>query len=116
MTASPADRPALVGRYRISDHLASSAIDDVYKGFDPLIERPVVVRVFRLRLADPAGENAIKRTFYDEMQTAGALVHHGIATLYDAGETPDGLFTAVEFLEARTLASLLAAGFDRDIL
>ena len=39
MTASPADRPALVGRYRISDHLASSAIDDVYKGFDPLIER-----------------------------------------------------------------------------
>jgi serine/threonine protein kinase len=116
MTASPADRPVLVGRYRISDHLASSPIDDVYKGFDPLIERPVVVRVFRLRPSDLAAESAIKRTFYSEMQTAGALMHHGIATLYDAGETPEGLFTAVEFLEARTLSSLLASGLDRDVL
>ena len=80
MTASPADRPALVGRYQISDHLASGAIDDVYKGFDPLIERPVVVRVFRLGLSDPAAESVIRETFYGEMQRAGALRLHGIAT------------------------------------
>lgn len=115
MSASLADGPALVGRYRISDHLASDAIDDVYKGFDPLIERPVVVRVFRLRLSDPAAETVIKRTFYEAMQSAGALVHHGIATLYDAGEISGGLFMAVEFLEATALSSLLAGGLDRDI-
>jgi serine/threonine protein kinase len=115
MSAGPADVPALVGRYRISAHLASSVIDDLYKGFDPLIERPVVVRVFRLRLSDPAAESAIKRTFYEEMQRAGALMHAGIVLLYDAGEFPGGLFMAGEFLEATSLSSLLEGGLDRDI-
>jgi serine/threonine-protein kinase len=116
MLPSPAEGPALVGRYRISGRLASSAIDEVYKGFDPLLERPVVVRVIRLRLPDPAAESVIKETFYNEMQRAGALAHHGIATLYDAGEISGGLFTAEEFFEAASLASLLADGLERDIL
>src|SRR5262249_42481243 len=82
------DLPAAIGRYKIVSRLASDAIDAVYKGFDPMIERPVVVKVFRLRLGNPDAESGVKRTFFLEMQRTGALAHHGIATLYDAGEVP----------------------------
>jgi len=111
----PTELPSLVGRYRISAHLAGDVVDDVYQGFDPLIERPVAVRVFRLQVAAAAAEQAVKQTFYQEMQRAGALMHHGIATLFDAGEVPGLLFMATEFAEATRLSSLLDDGLDWDL-
>ena len=107
--------PTAIGRYRILSHLASDAVDDVYEGFDPMIERPVVVKVFRLRLADPSAKTAVRQTFYREMQRAGMLMHPGIVTLFDAGEMPGGLFMANEFFEAKSLAEMLAAGVSADL-
>jgi serine/threonine-protein kinase len=110
MSGRLAALPSLVGRYRISSHLSGDLIDDVYTGFDPLIERPVAVRVFHDPRARPEIDERVKRVFYEEMQRAGALTHHGITTLFDAGELPGQLFMATEFAEATRLATLLHDG------
>ena len=115
MSASPLGLPAHVGRYQISAHLSGGLIDDVYKGFDPLLERPVMVRMFPLRLNDEAAELVVKQAFYGQMQRAGALTHHGIATLFDAGEWGPALFMASEFVDATNLADLLASRIELDL-
>ncbi|MEO8070177.1 MAG: serine/threonine-protein kinase [Acidobacteriota bacterium] len=107
--------PQAIGRYRILERLASDSVDDVYKGFDPMIERPVVVKVFALQLDDAAATALIKQTFYDEMRRTGVLMHQGIATLYDAGETSDALFAASELVDGVTLTEFLATHADMDL-
>jgi serine/threonine-protein kinase len=100
--------PRVIGRYRIETHLDADAMDDVYRGFDPLIERPVVVKVFALDLASEDAERTVKDVFYREMRRVGALVHENIATLFDAGELPGALFMASEFVDGMSLAAWLA--------
>ena len=41
-------QPESIGRYRILERLSGSRSDDVYKGFDPMIERLLVVTAFSL--------------------------------------------------------------------
>ena len=115
MSATPVELPSHVGRYQISTHLSAGFIDDVYKGFDPLLERPVVVRVFPLELKDEAARSRVKETFYSQMQQAGMLTHHGIATLFDAGEWDSTLFMANEFVDGTNLSDLLASRIGLDV-
>jgi serine/threonine-protein kinase len=87
-------------------------VDDVYQGFDPLIERPVVVKLFHLESLSADAAREISALFYAVMRQTGALVDPGIMTLYDAGEIPGSLFLASEFVEGTSLADLVADGGD----
>jgi eukaryotic-like serine/threonine-protein kinase len=113
--AAPDDLPKTIGRYKIQARLAGTSSNDVYRGFDPMIERPVVVKVFRLDSIDPAAGAALKQAFYQEMQRTGLLMHHGIAALFDAGEQPGMLFMATEYVDGDSLAARLAAGITWDV-
>jgi hypothetical protein len=64
--------PETIGRYRIVTQVASDALSQVYSGFDPMIERPVVVKVFQIATADPA-RNRIgeKMRARDQRRVAG---------------------------------------------
>jgi len=115
MLEDAVDIPQTIGRYRIQAHVSSDAKDAVYAGFDPLIERPVAIKVFRVRTDDAAAIAGIKQTFYAEMQRIGALIHPNIVTLYDAGELPDALFIASEFVEGPSLAERLEASSTLDL-
>jgi serine/threonine-protein kinase len=107
--------PARVGRYEIRSRLASDPLDEVYDAFDPLIERPVAVKVFPVKTADPAAATGVREAFSQEMSRAGSLMHPGIVALYDAGECPGGLFMASEFVDGQRLAEALARGVDLDL-
>lgn len=109
------DVPQTIGRYRIQAHVSSDAKDDVYVAFDPLIERPVAIKVFRFRTGDPAAIARVREVFYDEMPRVGALIHPNIVTLYDAGELPGALFIASEFVEGPSLAERLEASSTLDL-
>lgn len=102
--------PATIDRYRILERLPSDRPDELYRGFDPNIERPVVVRVFALPQLDTAGVDAVRQLFFAEMQRTGMLAHAGITTLYDAGVLPNGLFMASEHVEGTSLAAAVAQG------
>jgi serine/threonine-protein kinase len=113
--ALPGESGRAIGRYRIDARLDRDSMDDVYKGFDPLIERPVVIKVFQLGLKDEAAEASVKEIFYREMQRTGALVHEGIATLFDAGELPGALFMASEFVDGVALPGKLSSELALDV-
>jgi serine/threonine-protein kinase len=104
-----------VGRYRILARLEQDSIGEILKGFDPLLERPVVVKVFHVSLADAAAKQAMGALFYNEMQRTGMLVHPGIVPLFDAGECPAGLFMAHEFVDGSSLSELLVKDAQRDL-
>ena len=89
--------------------MSSDAKDEVYAAFDPLIERPVAIKAFRLPLDNAPDSTRIKQIFYAEMQRVGALIHPNIVTLYDAGEYPGALFIASEFVDGASLAERLDA-------
>lgn len=106
--------PADVSRYRIQERLASDSVSDVYRAFDPMIERTVAVKVFPIAAAE-ASRGKVIETFYGAVQRTGALAHPGVAALYDAGELPDAVFLAREFVEGGTLAEWIAATPDADL-
>src|SRR5438046_1398337 len=105
----------MIGRYRLEGQLDGHSHRDECRGFDPMLERPVVLKVFPFPAADPAVTTAIKQAFYREMQRTGLLMHHGIAQLFDAGEHSGALFMATEYVEGERLSGRLAAGLDWDL-
>ncbi len=98
------------GRYDLREELGRGAMGVVYKGFDPTIGRNVAVKTLRLTEAGTGltREELIGR-FQTEARAAGLLTHPNIVVIYDAGEE-DGLFyITMEFVEGRSLQSLIDA-------
>src|SRR5690349_14785943 len=106
-TADRSSWPSGVGRYEIRNRLAADPLDEVYEGFDPLIERPVAIKIFPLSSVDAAAAVRVREAFDREMPRAGILTHAGIIALYDGGSWPGGLFMATEFVEGFGLAEAL---------
>ena len=82
----------------------------VFHGFDPVIGRDVAVKTLRLSEAGTglSREELIGR-FQTEARAAGLLTHPNIVVVFDAGEE-DGLFyITMEFVQGRSLQSLLDA-------
>src|SRR5690349_333921 len=89
-----AERPSSVGRYRILAQLSYDEVGETFQGFDPLIERPVAIRVFHWPGLGPDDTQAMTLRFFEEMRRVGVLVHPNIVPLFDAGDCPSGLFMA----------------------
>ena len=80
----------------------------VYHGFDPTIGRDVAVKTMRLSEAGTgmSREELIGR-FQTEARAAGLLTHPNIVVIFDAGEE-DGLFyITMEYVQGRSLQSLI---------
>ncbi len=107
--------PASISRYQIVERLAAGPEGEVYRAFDPMIERPVAVKLLHLTFGDPTREAHIKIVFYREMQRAGRLIHPLITTLFDAGEVLQGLFVATEFVDGPNVAQLVAESPGMDL-
>jgi serine/threonine-protein kinase len=103
--------PAHIGRYQITGSLGYGAMGAVYKAFDPLIKRPLAIKTVRLDIprSSPQYRSFIER-FRHEAQISGTLSHPGIVTLFDLGEDGGLPYFAMEFVDGRTVAELLAEG------
>jgi serine/threonine-protein kinase len=82
----------------------------VYHGFDPVIGRGVAVKTLHLSEAGTGlSRNELIGRFQTEARAAGLLTHPNIVVVYDAGEE-DGLFyITMEFVQGRSLQSLIDA-------
>lgn len=106
MTSHPL--PKTIGKYTILDVLGRGAMGLVYKGFDPLIERTVAIKIIRKSaFADDELADALSR-FKQEAQAAGRLIHPNIVTVYEYGEENDTAFIAMEYVEGKSLKEILA--------
>jgi TonB family protein len=103
MTTSP-PRPKRFGRYVVEDEIGDGAMGRVYRCADPLMKRPVAVKTVKSEYLTRETAEEYLRRFRREAQAAGRLSHPNIVAIFDVGET----WFVMEYLEGRTLSSLLA--------
>jgi serine/threonine protein kinase/Tol biopolymer transport system component len=91
---------AKLGRYEIRAKIGEGGMGEVYRAFDPKINREVAIKVLPAALS--ADKDRLAR-FEQEAQAAGALNHPNILSIYDV-DTHDGSpYVVSELLEGETL-------------
>lgn len=97
----------LVGRYRIQEQIGEGAMADVYRAYDPHIDRPLAIKVLKEEFRQDR-EYAVR--FLREARAAGALSHPGIVTIFDVGEIDGYPFIVMELLDGEPLSEVMKQG------
>ena len=96
---------AKLGRYEIRSKIGAGGMGEVYRAFDPSINREVAIKV----LPPAFSEDPVRlRRFEQEAQAAGRLNHPNILAVHDV-DTHDGApYVVCELLEGNTLRKRLS--------
>ncbi|MCU1391627.1 MAG: putative serine/threonine protein kinase [Ilumatobacteraceae bacterium] len=98
------ERTVLNDRYEIQQRIGRGGMADVLLARDLLLDRSVAIKVLFAEFAtDP---NFVER-FRREAQSAAALNHPNIVSVYDWGKYGGTYFIAMEYVEGRTLADIV---------
>lgn len=93
-----------LGGYRIVSPLGHGGMAQVYRAYQPALDRYVALKVLPAALGqDPAFRERFRR----EAQTVAALRHPNILIIYDWGEEDGLAYLASELVEGGTLADRL---------
>jgi serine/threonine protein kinase len=98
----------IISYYRIANKLGSGGMGEVYKAEDTKLKRMVA-----LKFLPPVYSNdeESKKRFINEAQSASALDHPNICTIYEVGETEEGLlFISMTLYEGETLKTKIEKG------
>jgi len=97
-------------RYSRRHRIATGGMGEVWLAHDEVLHRDVAVKYLKREYADDDG---FRTRFLNEARSAAGLLHPGIATVFDFGESEveDGLpYLVMEYVEGRPLSDLLAEG------
>ena len=96
--------PGTLGRYRVDSEIGRGSMGAVYLGHDPQIGRKVAIKTLALG-REFHGEQLLeaRSRFFREAETAGRLQHPDIVTIFDAGETGELAWIAMEFIQGHDL-------------
>ena len=96
-----------IGRYRVDGLLGTGAMGEVYRAYDPVIDRPVAIKVVRTELAAGSGSEQWLQRFRREARAAGRRFHPNIVAILDFGEDDGMPFLAMEYVDGRSLDAFL---------
>ncbi|MFD0587912.1 Stk1 family PASTA domain-containing Ser/Thr kinase [Paenibacillus sp. GCM10027627] len=90
----------LAGRYEILSRVGGGGMALVYKAHDVLLNRKVAVKVLRQQFVND--EEFIRR-FRREAQSAAALSHPNVVSIYDVGQEDETHYIVMEYVEGNNL-------------
>src|SRR5689334_5397583 len=97
-----------IGPFQILSEVGRGGMGTVYRGLDPVIGRPVAVKVIRLLgYSDREEQTWMRSRLFREARAAGQLCHPGIVTIYQVGEDQDFAYIAMELVDGPTLKHIL---------
>ena len=91
-------------RYRPVKELGRGGMGIVYLAEDMILQRPVAYKVLPDAIRED--EKALGH-FLREARIAASLQHQNIVTIYDAGQSSDEVYIAMEYVEGRSLQQIL---------
>lgn len=103
----PLSPGARLGRYQIVRRAGRGGMGVVYLAQDTRLNRPVALKLLPLHLGL---DTAARRHLKEEAQSASALDHPHIATIYEVDEADDRLFIAMAYYEGESLREKLQPG------
>src|SRR5579884_2551909 len=99
-----------IGRYRVLGEVGRGAMGLVYRAQDPAIGRVVAIKTIRLSdLTDESERERMKERLFREAQSAGALSHPNIVTIYDIAQENGTAYIFMEFVDGPSLERVLAS-------
>lgn len=103
----PEDR---LGRYELIDVIDRGAMGVVYRAYDPLIGRTVAIKTIECSGLSRDELATFERRFFREAKSAGQLNHPNIVTIHEVGREGDHAYMVMEFINGRSLRSILDSG------
>lgn len=94
----------LAGRYEILTRVGGGGMALVYKAHDVLLNRNVAVKVLRQQFV---GDEEFIRRFRREAQSAAALSHPNVVSIYDVGQEDDIHYIVMEYVEGNNLNEII---------
>ena len=95
-----------IGRFEILGEIAHSEGARVYKASDPESGQLVALKTIAAQLSSEQ-EAELARRVMDEAETTKSLSSHNIALLYGAGEIDGCLCAAMEYVQGKSIATML---------
>src|SRR5438874_2613729 len=95
-----------VGRYGINQWVASDAMGVMFRGRDPVIERPVAIKIVRRELTKGSTASGWLDRFKRKARAGGQLFHPNILTVLDYGEEDQMPFVVTECAAGPSLDAL----------
>lgn len=94
----------VVDRYILVDHLGSGGLGDVYKAYDPELDRRIAIKVLRSSVLEAEKALGLSRDrLRREAQALAKLHHPNVVAVYDVGEHGAESFIAMAFAEGLPL-------------
>jgi serine/threonine protein kinase len=99
--------PEKIGRYEIKSELGRGGMATVYRGWDPLFEREVAVKVLPPELlhSDPQ----FKMRFEREAKIIASLEHPSIVPVYDVGDDTGQPYFVMRYMSGGSLSDRIKA-------
>lgn len=89
-----------LGRYKLQGIIGEGAMSQVYKAYDPVLQRTLAIKVLRPEFAE---DKERLRFFLNEVQVSGKLNHQNIVHIFDVGEVDNMPFIVMEYVECQSL-------------
>ncbi|HSJ85973.1 MAG TPA: protein kinase, partial [Anaerolineales bacterium] len=96
-----------IGPYRIISQIGKGGMANVYKAYQPSVDRYVAIKVLPTQLAE---SKEFATRFHQEARIIAMLEHPHILPVFDYGESDGVAYFVMRYLEAGTLKDKMEAG------
>ena len=97
-----------LGRYKALEVVGEGAMGMVFRGWDPLLKRPVALKTLRFeRLTGAEDRGDLVSLLFQEAVTIARISHPHIVGVFDVGHGDETAFIAMEYVDGVSLADLL---------